>query len=300
MNEFKRQFDEMKRDIQAKYIEDTGRSYSQAVKDNAKESIIIVKPIREQESEVTKQVVKEKVDIRNMAVGITKLRKGGKGSIILGCESEREIVKLKDTMSEKLGKDFEVMEPRKMKPKIKVINIGEDEMKLKDEGLIDMIVKQNGLNEKDEGFYIRVIKRINKIRREENARNRRGYNNDGAVILEVDETTQELMLRREKINIGWRRCIVLKFYSVKRCFKCWGYYHLARDCTRQTTCHICAGSHKADECRETKKRCVNCMHKIKMFNVKISDDHDALSVECPTYIRALEEEKKRTGWAANK
>lgn len=100
-----------------------------------------------------------------------------------------------------------------------------------------------------------------------------------AVILEVDETTQELMLRREKINIGWRRCLVLKFYSVKRCFKCWGHYHLARDCTRQTTCHICAGSHKADECKETKKRCVNCMHKIKMFNVKISDDHDALSVE---------------------
>lgn len=43
MNEFKQQFDEMKRDIQAKYIEDTGRSYSQTVKDNAKESIIIVK-----------------------------------------------------------------------------------------------------------------------------------------------------------------------------------------------------------------------------------------------------------------
>lgn len=145
-----------------------------------------MKPKKEQESEVTKQVVKEKVDIRNLAVGITKLRKGGKDSIILGCESEREIAKLKDTVSEKLGKDFEIMEPRKMNPKIKVINVGEDEMKLKDESLIDMIVKQNGLNEKNKGFYVRVLKRINK-RREENVINRRGYNNNGVLILEVDK-----------------------------------------------------------------------------------------------------------------
>lgn len=58
------------------------RNYSEAVKDNRKESILIVKPKKEQRSETTKQVVKEKVDIKNLAVGITKLRKGGTGSVI--------------------------------------------------------------------------------------------------------------------------------------------------------------------------------------------------------------------------
>jgi len=40
------------------------------------------------------------------------------------------------------------------------------------------------------------------------------------------------------------------------------------------------------------------MYKNKTYNLKINDEHDALSVECP--IRALEEEKKRTEWTSNK
>lgn len=48
-----------------------------------KESILIVKPKNVQESETTKKL-KERVDIKNLAVGITKLRKGGKGSVYLG------------------------------------------------------------------------------------------------------------------------------------------------------------------------------------------------------------------------
>ncbi|EFN68952.1 hypothetical protein EAG_00180, partial [Camponotus floridanus] len=42
--------------------------------------------------------VKEKVDIKKLDVGITKLKKGNKGSIILGCESESEMEKLRDTV----------------------------------------------------------------------------------------------------------------------------------------------------------------------------------------------------------
>lgn len=72
---------------------------------------------------MTKKLVKEKVDIKNLAVGITKIRKGSKESIILGCESEREIKKLKETVQEKPGEDFDIAEPRKRKPKLKIINI---------------------------------------------------------------------------------------------------------------------------------------------------------------------------------
>lgn len=79
------------------------------------------------------------------------------------------------------------------------------------------------------------------------------------------------------------------------CFKCWGYYHIAKNCKRQETCHKCAGEHKASECKATKLRCVNCIYKNKTHNLKINDEHDALSMKCLTYIRALEEEKKRTG-----
>lgn len=42
------------------------------------------------------------------------------------------------------------------------------------------------------------------------------------------------------------------------------------------------------------------MFKIQTYNVKISDEHDALDPECPTYKRAIQEEKKRAGWEDNK
>lgn len=49
-----------------------------------------------------------------------------------------------------------------------------------------------------------------------------------------------------------------------------------------------------------KINCVNCMFKIKSYNLKIKDEHDALDPECPTYKRAIEEEKRRGGWEVKK
>jgi len=82
---------------------------------------------------------------------------------------------------------------------------------------------------------------------------------------------------------------------VRRCFKCWGFYHIAKECKREVACHRCAGGHISDKCEKNTKKCVNCAHKIQRFNIKIDDEHGALSAECPTYQRALREERRRTG-----
>lgn len=42
------------------------------------------------------------------------------------------------------------------------------------------------------------------------------------------------------------------------------------------------------------------MFKIKTYNLKIKDEHDALDPECPTYKRVIEEEKRRGGWEGKK
>jgi len=153
-----------------------------------------------------------------------KVLTGNKGSIILGCESEREMEKLRETVREKLAEDFKVTEPRGSKPKLKVVNVGEEELKLNDVSLIDTIKKQNNIDD------IKIVKRVIKGRSNNDTRAGGGRKEDGSLILEVDEMTHELLLSREKINIGWRKCLVFDHYSVKRCFKCWGYYHIAKNC----------------------------------------------------------------------
>lgn len=148
---------------------------------------------------------------------------------------------------------------------------------------------------------MRIIKRITKEKKNGNNQPRRTEKEEGSIIIEADEETHDGMLRKEKLNVGQRKCPAFNHINVKRCFKYIinGYYHIAKNCTRKVICHKCA-DHTAAECRETKKRCVNCMFKIRTYNLKISDKHDALS-ECPTFKESnAGGEEERGGWEDGK
>jgi hypothetical protein len=272
------------------------RSYSEAVKEKKKENVIIIKPKIQQESEATKKLIKEKVDIKSMPMGITKLKKGSNGTVIMGCETGEELKTLKDTVQAKLGENFKISESQQIKPKIKIINIGEDEMKLVDDDLIATIKRQNRIETANDKFHMRIVKRIFKEKKNDNSQLKRNGKEGGCVIIEIDEETHDLVLKKGKVNVGWKKCPAFNHINVKRCFKCWGFYHIAKNCTRSETCHKCAGNHTATECQQTKRRCVNCMFKNRTYNLKINDEHDALSSECPTFKRAMQEEKRRAGW----
>lgn len=141
------------------------------------------------------------MDIKNIPVGITKLRKGGKDSVIIGCESKDEKRKLKETVCEKMGENFEIMEPRRIKPKIKIINIGKEEMEIEDENLVETIRKQNMIDGKKEELHIKVVKKIMKDKSEENTRTR-GGDKDRILILEVDKKYTRTYIK-EKKNKYW-------------------------------------------------------------------------------------------------
>jgi len=299
LGNIKQELEQLRRMIQGVTREPTSgtqRSYSEAVKEMKRENVIIVKPIMEQESETTKKLIKEKVDIKNMAMGITKLRKGSKGTVIMGCETGEEVKKLKETVQAKLGGNYKIVESPQSKPKLKIINVGAEEINLNDDELISTIKRQN----KMDTVNMRIVKKITKEKKNNNNQLKKRESEEGSIILETDDETHELILKKTKLNIGWKKCPVFNHISVKRCFKCWGYYHIAKNCTRDETCHKCAGNHNSSDCSITKKKCINCMFKNRTYNLKINDEHDALSRECPTFKRALQEEKRRAGWEDKK
>lgn len=290
----KQEIEELKRIVQAA-IGSTGDakgSYSSAVKERKKETVIIVKPNVQQESEATKKMIKEKVDIKHMAVGVTKLKKGSNGTVILGCETGGEINTLKAAVQEKMGENFKVTESTQSKPKIKVVNIEEEELKLADDDLVGIIKTQNGM-EASEGREMKIVKRL--VKGNDQERNKRGRG-EGSIIVEVDERTHDELLSRGKLSVGWKKCPVYNHVSVKRCYKCWGYYHIAKNCSREETCYKCAGNHNAKDCLSLANKCINCMFKNKAYNLKINVEHSAIDQSCPTYKRAMEEEKRRAGW----
>ncbi|XP_046413079.1 uncharacterized protein LOC124176186 [Neodiprion fabricii] len=153
-----------------------------------------------------------------------------------------------------MGEDFKVTESVQLEPKIKIVNVEEEEFKLNDEELVDTIKMRNGIEE-TKGREMKIVKRLMKGRKQE--RNRRGTGKR-SIILEVDEVTDEKLPQKSKLTVGWKNCPVYNHISVKRCFKCWGYYHLAKNGTREKTCYRCAGKHNAREYTMNKSKCVNC------------------------------------------
>lgn len=176
--------------------------YSDIVKEKKKENVIIIKPKTQQESEATKKMIKEKVDIKNMEVGITKLRRGGGGAVILGCESKEGMEKIKATVQATMGEEVKVSEPQRKKLKIKIVNVGGDEIKMNDEELIDSIKKQKRIEGDGEEFSMRIVKKIFKGRKVNNERSGRRGEDEGSLIMELDDSTHETLINKGKINIG--------------------------------------------------------------------------------------------------
>lgn len=181
----KQELEELKRMMQKGAYESpegTPRNFSDVVKERKKENILIIKPKSQQESEVTKRIVKEKIDIKKMEVGKTKLRKGGNGALILGCESGEEMERLKATVQATMGEEVRVTEPQGRKPKIKIVNFGGDEIKMDDDKLIDSIKKQNRIDGECDEFCMRMEKRIFRGRRASYVQSRRGEEEEGFLI----------------------------------------------------------------------------------------------------------------------
>lgn len=96
------------------------------------------------------------------------------------------------------------------------------------EELIHTVERQNNMD----GSHIEIVKRILKKKGIEKRQPRSKKKEGGSIIVEIDEETHNLILKKEKLNLGWKKCPVFNHYSVKRCFKCWGFYHIAKNCMR--------------------------------------------------------------------
>lgn len=127
-------------------------------------------------------------------------------------------------------------------------------MKMEDSELINTIRKQN----KIEGSCLRIL---NKIVKDNDNQSKTRRNGESSVLMEVDEELHEMILQKGKLNVRWKKSPVFYYIGIERYFKCWGYYHIAKNCTRKVTCHKCARNHEVKECTTAKKKCVNCMFK---------------------------------------
>lgn len=257
------------------------QSYANAAK-NGKETLII-KPKEKQESNITKGDLKEKINPKEMAIGVENLREGREGAVIINCSNSNTKEKIREKVATELGHQYNVVDGVQKNPKLIIRGVEEDFIDGDDSMVLDSLIEQNDLSINDDSIFKVQAKY-----------KRKGKVNKGNIILTVDGTLKNKICQMEKLNIGWRRCMVQEYFNIVRCFKCARYGHTATKCENKTTCYNCGKDHKTNDCNCDTLTCINCVETNNKFKKSLNVNHAVNDPECACYKKMLENERRKT------
>ena len=271
--DIKNEIERMKGQIPISTHVEKSLSYVDVLKQKKPESVVIVRPKNNQAISDTKRKIRQKVDPAGL--GISKFKVVSNGKVVIGCEDKNQIKNLKSQLRSTLGCDYEIEEPLLKNPKIKIMNISQDDVAFGDSDteVVNIIVQCNNLT-KDSNFQMRVLKRhLNKYKKMD-------------VIIETDPVTHNKLLKDGKIRIGWSRCVVFNHVNALQCYQCMAFGHYAKDCKSKKVCSICSSeTHSYKDCTSNEEKCVNCTRLSKEKSIVMNVRHSALNKDCPLRVK---------------
>lgn len=243
-------------------------SYASIAKKTSVKPAVVIKPKAKQDSKKTLEAVTTNIDKKSVNVcGTRSVRDGG---VVLRCVDAKETMKVKQLVSEKLGDGYEVILPKIKNPRLRVTNIAPD---IKKESIIDELKKHNDGIKDIEMKFVTVINR--------KATSRKTESNE--IVVEVNGAAHQKLLEMGILHLPWRECRVLEHVYLKRCYKCLGFSHIAKDCTGDQKCSKCGGNHKFSDCKSKSLCCANCRSQNVKHKTKLDTKHHAWSKECTVY-----------------
>lgn len=236
---------------------------------------LIVKPKNvKQTSETTTSEIKQNIE-NPSDFKVKGMRTINNGCVLVSCENDESIEKIRDEMKTKLGDSYSITIPMKRVMQLKIYGLSRLYTK---EELTDKIKLQNKSFSPES--------KINVVHMKDNA-------NGGFAIIETDETTHNELLSIGRVGIDWDSCRVYEYGNVVRCFKCQAFHHTAHNCRNGDKCGRCSGNHKSRDCQSDSVKCINCSLFNEHSTLEIKDDHCAWDPKCSVYIHKSENERKR-------
>lgn len=271
-------------------LKNQNNSYASAVvqrstQTNKNEPVIIIKPKSSQQSKTTKNDVINSVNPADLSVGVSVMRECKQGAVVIGCDDEKSLNKLKTSIIDEIGDKYKVEESKLKNPRLKILNVEITDTD-DDANLIKNIIAQNNIAEDYESDFKIIHKQTVSNGHEQN------------VILELNPTMHKYLLKNEKINIGWKKCRITDHVSILRCFNCSKFGHYSKDCNSERTCPLCMQDHRLSECKSSEKeyKCVNCKSAADKYKTNVKFNHSALDNQCPSYLRVLKSRKRRINY----
>lgn len=285
-DKYEKAFVDLASDIKSLTSKPSEQKISYADKVKSSEPVLVIKPKDEsQKSVTTREEVKELIDPTD--IEISGLKTISNGGIAIECKNKEAISKLKAEASSKMGERYNINEPRKRNPRIKIVGMREQRNA---EDIKNKMMAQNKYLQ-HENCKINVV-HVAKMKSVKNKGDK------FFAYAEVDARSYRSLLESDNINIGWDICKVFDAVNVTRCFKCCGYNHKAKDCTREERCPKCAGLHGLRDCKasEDAHECINCKHAVQNLNLRINTKHAVWDPDCPVYKRNIEIARNRVNF----
>lgn len=245
-------------------------SYANVVRTGNVNPVVIVKPKKKQNcSETVEQITK---NINKKDLNICKTRSTRDGGVVLCCESTNETMKAKQLINDKLGSEYQIVLPDIKNPRLRISNLDAD---IENNSIIDVLKTHN---QQISDIDMKLITVINR-----NHRNRSTKD----IIVEVKSYAYKQLRKIDTLKLSWNECKIHEHLYIRRCFKCCGFSHIAKDCKGKLKCSICAGNHKYSECKSKDICCINCRVANDKWKLQLDTRHHSWSKECSVIQRRV-------------
>nr|CAI5829121.1 unnamed protein product [Callosobruchus analis] len=195
-------------------------------------------------------------DLQIRINGIKNIRNG----IIIYCDDDKSLAKLKDYAIHKLGSKYNINNTRLYNPRILLKNIKTPEDS-SDADIIENIRSVNNMQD----LKNQDMKIITKLR----------FRNSTDLVVEVSPEVRRFFLARGYVYAGFGRCYVSDHIRVIRCSKCSAIGHLEKNCKLSVVCPHCSGDHRYNQCSSQVLKCTNCVKSNEKFKAKLDVNHSS-------------------------
>lgn len=219
----------------------------------------------------TKALMQNKIQIRSKKFTTNK-------RVVVQCANKDSC----EALCKVIGNDeqFNAFIPKKKNPRVMIQGINKE---INKEEIFDYLISQNPqfADCTEQSFNVKFEK----------------IDRTGCKLV-IAETSPELFARLKnvrKIFIGFTLCSIREHVSIVQCFKCYGFGHIANNCTREEICGKCSGNHSGRSCQNSEIKCPNCVR----YNIQrhrrnqstLDTNHRASDQECPYYQKVYKNSK---------
>ncbi|XP_055615186.1 uncharacterized protein LOC129761489 [Toxorhynchites rutilus septentrionalis] len=245
------------------------------------EQTVLLKPKKDQPAEETKSDICAESDPVAFAVKDIWLKENGEVAVRCGT-SDFALNLVKAAVAAFSGK-YNVEIQKLLKPRIKIIGFSED---MSEEAVVINLKKRNSLDDQCELKVVRMTKNEKR--------------NQMSATIETDARGYDILMKLQRVNLGWERCRVIDTTNALRCFNCSEFRHKAVDCRKPACCPKCAGHHMAEECKADFVKCINChLENTKRATGELLNiAHAAWSNECPLNRKRLNKARQRIDFSS--